>query len=73
MTKQEYLSLCEARWTAIESVSAQKNLYDLEKEFIDTWQTLGRDVLEKCAGELPTNSRKKKSKNASGRNIDSQI
>lgn len=52
--------MCEAGWTEIETVSTRDNLYDLEKDFVEIWQTLGRRVLEKSVGELPDNYRKKK-------------
>ena len=60
MTKKEYMLLCEAQWKDIEKVSKSNNLYNLEKDFVEVWQELGREVLEKSVGELPTNHRKKK-------------
>lgn len=60
MTKSEFMALCEARWSSLEEVS-RDNLYDLEKEFSEIWQDLGKDVLEKQIGEVPVNHRKKKS------------
>lgn len=62
MTKKEYMLLCEAQWKDIDKVSNNNTLYDLEKDFVEVWQKLGREVLEKSVGELPTNHRKKKSK-----------
>lgn len=60
MSKEEYMAICEARWKEIETVSTRNNLYDLEKDFVEVWQTLGRTVLEKSVGDLPDNHRKKK-------------
>ena len=62
MDKKSFMALCESRWQEIESLSNRTNLYDLEKDFSEIWQTLGRSVLEHRVGEVPTNSRKKKSK-----------
>ena len=59
MTKSEFMALCEARWSSLETVS-QDNLYDLEKEFSAIWQELGKDVLEKQIGDVPQDHRKKK-------------
>jgi len=68
MTKIEYLALCEARWNEIDELSGSTNLYDLEKDFVGIWQTLGRSVFEERVGERPDNHRKKKSANELGNN-----
>ena len=60
MTKEEYMSLCAARWEEIEQLSARTNLYDLEKDFVDIWQSLGQSVFEERVGAVPSNHRKKK-------------
>jgi len=62
MRKEEYLELCSKNWETLQAASSQNNLYDLEKDFRSRWEDLGRQVLEKQLGELPTNPRKKKSK-----------
>lgn len=62
MDKKKFMALCESRWQEIESLSSRTNLYDLEKDFSEIWQTLGCSVLEQRIGSVPTNSRKKKSK-----------
>ena len=59
MTKKEYMAICEARWKEIEKVGTRETLYDLEKDFVEVWQTLGRSVLEKSIGDIPENHRKK--------------
>lgn len=51
--------MCEARWKEIEKVGTRETLYDLEKDFVEVWQTLGRSVLEKSIGDIPENHRKK--------------
>lgn len=56
------MALCESRWEEIEELSNRTNLYDLEKDFSQIWQTLGRSVLEQRVGEVPSNTRKKKPK-----------
>lgn len=60
MTKEEYIAQCEARWKEIDELSARTNLYDLEKDFADIWQGLGRSVFEQRVGSFPANHRKKK-------------
>ncbi|MEM8526841.1 MAG: hypothetical protein AAGG68_19530 [Bacteroidota bacterium] len=56
------MALCESRWKEIAELSNRNNLYDLEKDFSQIWQTLGRSVLEQRVGEVPSNTRKKKPK-----------
>lgn len=60
MTKSQYLELCEARWNEIKELEKATNLYDLEKDFDQTWRSLGGQVLENSLGELPKDKRKKK-------------
>lgn len=62
MDKKSFIALCESRWQEIEELSSRTNLYDLEKDFSEIWQTLGRSVLEQRVGEVPSNMRKKKPK-----------
>ena len=62
MTKSEFMAMCESRWNEIDQLSDRTNLYDLEKDFTQVWQQLGKTVFEKRLGELPNNHRKKKSK-----------
>ena len=61
MTKEEYLELCSKNWEALQAATSKNNLYDLEKDFRNNWENLGREVLEKQLGELPNDHRKKKS------------
>ena len=61
MDKKAFIEMCEARWKEIDELSSRNNLYDLEKDFSEIWQSLGRKVLEERIGEVPKNHRKKKS------------
>lgn len=61
MDKKAFIEKCEARWKEIDELSSRTNLYDLEKDFSEIWQSLGRTVLEERVGEVPKNHRKKKS------------
>ena len=72
MTKSEFMSLWESGWQEIDQLSDCTNLYDLEKDFSQVWQQLGKSVFEKRLGELPTNHRKKKSKQHLGLGPDKQ-
>jgi hypothetical protein len=60
MDKESFMKLCEARWEEMEGLSSRTNLYDLEKDFSEIWQSLGRSVLEERVGKVPKNKRKKK-------------
>lgn len=62
MTKEEYLGLCSANWEKLQVAVRKDNLYDLEKDFRQGWEELGRQVLEKELGEAPADYRKKKYK-----------
>lgn len=61
MDKKAFIEICEARWKEIDELSSRNNLYDLEKDFSEVWQSLGRTVFEKRVGDVPENHRKKKS------------
>lgn len=60
MTKEEFMQLAEARYDELQALNKLDNFYDYEKEFVNIWQGLGRQVLEKNLGELPGDKRKKK-------------
>ena len=62
MTKAEYLALCNANWEKLQASTDKDNLYDLEKDFREEWESLGRQFLEKTLGEAPKDYRKKKHK-----------
>ena len=60
MTKEEFLALAGARYDALQKLNKLDSFYDYEKIFVDLWRDLGREVLEKNLGPVPTNRRKKK-------------
>lgn len=60
MTKEEFLALAESRYDALQKLNKLDSFYDYEKIFVEVWRDLGREVLEKNLGSVPTNRRKKK-------------
>lgn len=60
MTKEEFLAAAEKRYDALQDLNKLNNFYDYEKIFVDIWQELGRETLEKNLGTFPPNRRKKK-------------
>ncbi len=60
MTKEEYLALAEARYQELQSLQNKPTFYEYEKSFVDIWQDLGRQVLEKSLSQVPKDRRKKK-------------
>jgi len=60
MKKEEFLVLAEKRYDALQKLNGLDNFYDYEKQFVDLWGELGREVLEKNLGDVPSNRRKKK-------------
>ncbi len=60
MTKEEFLALADKRYDALQKLNQLDSFYDYEKQFVDIWRGLGREVLEQNLGAVPTNRRKKK-------------
>ena len=60
MTKEEFLALAGNRYDALRKLNKLDSFYDYEKLFTELWRDLGREVLEKNLGTVPTNRRKKK-------------
>ncbi len=60
MTKEEFLQACEARYEELHALGKLDNFYDYEKEFVNIWQGMGRDVFEKNLGSVSRDKRKKK-------------
>lgn len=61
MKKEEFLALAESRYDALRELNkGNVNFYDLEVGFAKLWQELGKEVLEKTIGPVPTDRRKKK-------------
>ena len=60
MTKAEYLEAAARRYDELQALNKIDNFYDYEKEFVNIWQDLGREVLENNLGGLVKDKRKKK-------------
>jgi uncharacterized membrane protein len=60
MTKAEYLEVAGRRYDKLHALNKIDNFYDYEKEFVNIWQDLGREVMENNLGELIKDKRKKK-------------
>lgn len=60
MDKKEFLALAEKRYEALQALNKLDNFYDYEKQFVELWRQLGREVLEKNVGDIPADRRKKK-------------
>ena len=60
MTKEEFLAVAEKRYDALQKLNQLDSFYNYEKIFLEVWRDLGREVLEKNLGAVPTNRRKKK-------------
>jgi uncharacterized membrane protein len=62
MTEAEYLDLARQKYQALQALKSKATFYDYEKFFVDIWQDLGRQVLEKSLSDVPKDRRKKKDK-----------
>lgn len=60
MTKEEYLSLAEAKYAKLEQLKKEKNFYQYEKRFDEIWTELGRQVMQSNISDIPNDRRKKK-------------
>jgi hypothetical protein len=62
MNKEEFLSVASQYYEEFESLKSQPNFYDYEKSFVDLWQRLGSEYMEKQLNEtsVTENRRKKK-------------
>lgn len=60
MSKEEFLAVAEQRYDALQKLNQLDSFYNYEKLFLELWRDLGREVLEKNLGAVPTNRRKKK-------------
>ena len=60
MSKEEYLALAEAKYQELQALKSKPTFYDYEKSFVDIWQDLGRQVLEKSLSDVSKDRRKKK-------------
>lgn len=69
ISKEEFLALAAQKYEQIHDLHQQPTFYDYEKAFIDIWEDLGRQVLEKNltgppGGQVPNDRRKKKDASA---------
>lgn len=60
MTKEEFLKLAEKRYAEISELNEGKDMYIYEKDFVEIWQKLGREVFEKNLSSPGKDRRKKK-------------
>jgi hypothetical protein len=62
MNREEFLSVASQYYEEFESLKSQPNFYDYEKSFVDLWQRLGSEYMEKQLNEasITENRRKKK-------------
>jgi hypothetical protein len=60
MTREEFLAAAAKRYDELQALNKLDNFYDYEKLFVKIWSDLGREVLEKNLGALPSDKRKKK-------------
>lgn len=60
ITKEEYLALAAQKYEQINQLQQETSFYQYEKKFVDMWEDLGRQVLEKNLSRVPDNRREKK-------------
>jgi hypothetical protein len=62
MNKEEFLLLVSQYYEEFESLKSQPNFYDYEKSFIELWQKLGSEYMEKQLNEMSATSNRRKKK-----------
>ena len=60
MSESDYIELARQKYQELHELKSQPTIYDYEKSFVDIWQDLGRQVLEKSLSDVPNDRRKKK-------------
>jgi hypothetical protein len=60
VSKEEYLALAAQKYEQINQLQQETSFYQYEKKFVDIWEDLGRQLLEKNLSQVPDNRRKKK-------------
>jgi hypothetical protein len=61
MNKEEFLSVASQYYEEFESFKNQSNFYYYEKSFVELWQRLGSEYIEKQLNEtFVTENRRKK-------------
>ncbi|MDR1556336.1 MAG: hypothetical protein LBS88_04795 [Tannerellaceae bacterium] len=51
MNRDEFLSIASQYYEEFESLKSQPDFYDYEKSFVDLWQRLGGEYMEKQLNE----------------------
>ena len=59
MTKEDFLAIATKKYDELQGLNKIDCFYDYEKEFVDIWTELGRQVMEKNIGDVPQNHQKK--------------
>jgi hypothetical protein len=59
ITKDEFLSLAEAKYEEIKKLEGTPSFYDYEKAFDEIWVEFGKDTFEKSISKVPNDRRKK--------------
>ena len=62
MTKEEFLSVAEGYYAEFESLKDSSDFYDYEKDFVDFWQKLGKEYMEKQLNESSSTQDRRKKK-----------
>lgn len=60
VSKEEYLAMAAQKYEQINQLQQETSFYQYEKKFVDIWEDLGRQVLEKNLSRVPDNRREKK-------------
>jgi hypothetical protein len=66
MKKEEFLSVASQYYEEFESLKSQPNFYDYEKCFVDLWQRLGSEYMEKQLNEASVTENRGKKKRSPG-------
>ena len=71
MNKEEFLSVAENYYQEYESLKQASNFYEYEKSFVELFQRLGKEYMEKQMNESSATAdrRKKKLSPATGRSV----
>ena len=62
MTREEFLSIADSYYADFESLKNSSNFYDYEKSFVDLWQKLGKECMEKQLNESSSSKDRRKKK-----------
>ena len=62
MSKEEFLSIAEGYYSELESLKEKPDFYEYEKSFVDLWQKLGKEYIEKQLNESSSTMDRRKKK-----------